>query len=251
MGSLDETLSAMLASDHGFPSSLATVMPSSNSGADLFASQYSSLQGSFPVQSGPKSSNFQRADRPSAPSQWPFSRDQKWVLDGKNEVMEACSPLASGRAGAGVKNFRPAMDAPGHLNPPAPQSGGLQRYHSAPSSFLQCLADFNEDAFSHISESSVLGDCEDAGLLDSFFVDNLAPISERGAQQMDTQKIDATTASSACLNDYEQFLVSQNTFSPSTQRRLTEQRSFSRPDHGHGGYSTPGISFLLFSGECP
>lgn len=264
MGSLDEALSAMLSNDHGYSSTLASVMPSSNSpmtggirSGDLFASQYSSLQGSFPGSAGPKSSNFHRAggvqgSRPSAPSyrnaaetlppQWSFAKDEKWVLDAKNEALEAS--LASA-----VNTFRPTVDnpPPPNLNPPPP--GGLQRYHSAPSSFLQCLADFNDDAFSHVS-GSPLGDISDASLLDSFFADSLEPINERGAQQMDTDKVEA--ASSTSLHDYEQFLVSQNTdfgrssssLSSSTQPpgKLAELRTLTRADHGHGGYSTPGTT---------
>lgn len=245
MGTLDETLSAMLSSDHSYSSSLASVLPSSNAATteglsgDFFASQYSSLQsgslqGSFPgtgITAGgvkPKSSsNFHRAggfqgNRPSAPSyrnaaevsQWPFGRDQKFVLDGKNEVLEVTS----------ANNFRPT-----NLNPPP--AGGLQRYHSAPSSFLQSLADFTEDAFSTVAE--------DSDLLDSFFADNnLAPINERGAQPMDTtgpSVVDA--ASSTSLKDYEQFLASADFHSPSTHL----PNKFSEPQAlpGHGGYSTP------------
>jgi hypothetical protein len=179
MGSLDEALSAMLSNDHG---------------------QYSSLGVT-------KGSSFQ----------WPFSRDEKWVLDAKNEAMEAPRVLASGHGTSGG------------LNPPPP--GGLQRYHSAPSTFLECRADFNVDAFSQVSASPL----EDQSLLNSFFVENLAPINERSSQQMDREKLDA----SSTLNDYEQFLATQHDFgrsasiSPSTQ-------PLSRQDHNPSGYSTPG-----------
>ncbi|KAG0591562.1 hypothetical protein KC19_1G183700 [Ceratodon purpureus] len=251
MGSLDEALSAMLSNDHGQYSSLASVMTSSNSPAtgpgDLFASQYSSLQESFGgsgQQLGAvKSSSFRRSglDRPSAPSytnaempQWPFSRNEKWVLDAKNEALEVSSVLAGGHGA----NIRSNVDGtPRNLNPPLP--GGLHRYHSAPSTFLQSLADFNEDAFSQVTESPL--EDSDASLLDSYFAENLAPINERGSQQMDTEKVDV----SSTLNDYEKFLVTQNDFgrsssiSPSTQPGKTEPRSLTRQDHGHGGYSTP------------
>ena len=241
MGSLDEALTAMLANDHGQYSTLASVMTSSNSpstgAGDLFASQYSSLQESFTAGAGlgaTKSAGFG-----SAPSytnagmgtgmpQWPFPRDEKWVLDAKNQALQV-STLGT--------NFRSLVNGlpPGTLNPSPP--GGLQRYHSAPSSFLQCLADFNEDALSQVSESP-LGD-GDGALLNSFFIENLAPINERGSQHMDTEKISATSS----LNDYEQFLVTQNDFevnssiSPSGK---TEPRPLTFQDHGHGGYSTPG-----------
>lgn len=258
MGSLDDALGAMLSNDHGQYSSLTSVMTSSNSPctepADLFASQNSSLQRSFAgsghgtgqqLGGAKSSSSFRRSglERPNAPSYtnaemplWPFSRDEKWDLDAKNEALEASSALASSHG----TNFRSNVHAaPRNLNPPPPR--GLQRYHTAPSSFLQCLADFNEDAFSQVSESP-LGD-SDGGLLNSYFGENLAPINERGSQHMDTEKVDA----SSTLNDYERFLVNQigfgrnsSSISPSTQLGKTEPQPLIRQDHGHGVYSTPG-----------
>lgn len=249
MGTLDEALSAMLSSDHGYSSSLASVLPSSNAATteglsgEFYASQYSSLQsgslqeslqGSFPgtgiTADGVKpksSSNFHRAgglqgNRQSAPSyrnaakvsQWPFGRDQKFMLDGKNEALEVTSS----------NNFRPT-----NLNPPPP--GGLQRYHSAPSSFLQSLADVTEDSFSLAAE--------DSDLLDSFFADNnLAPINERGAQQMDTTRLTVVDApSSTSFKDYEQILASADFHSPSTH--LPNKFAEPRAIPGHGGYSKP------------
>lgn len=287
MGSLDEELSAMLQTgphSHG-QTSLASVLASTSSpntadrsrGGDLFSSQYSSLQGGFGggnnnnqggqlassrnMNMQPKGvdsstpnmpSSFGRglSNNPNLMSQqqqqqqaprWPFANDEKWVIDAKNEALEASSLRSN------LSNFGTTIDAPTQgLNPPisgAGAGGGLQRYHSAPSSFLQCLADFNEDAFSQVS--SPLRDKD--GLLNSFFADNLTPIIECAPQQMDTEK----PVTSSSLNDYEQFLASQNDFnSRSRNSGKPEPRSLARSD-GLGPASIGDRSAAVFGKLTP
>lgn len=220
MGSLDETLSAMLAFEQGYSSTLASVLASSNSGTTVD-------EGVFPVQQGSeyfhRARGLPRTNRASAAARsgvahWSCGRDQKWVLD---------------------SNTNEALEAPNSnivVNPPA-AGGGLQRYHSAPSTFLECLADFNDDAFAHVNE-------KDSDLLDSYFPDNLATINERGVQPMDTDPPKAVSVSATTsLNEYEQFVASQSrsssSLSPSTHLAGSKPAEL-RSDHGHGGYSTPG-----------
>lgn len=224
MGSLDETLSAMLANDQGYSSTLASVLASSSSNSCTTADE-----GVFALQQG--SETFHRAgglagtNNRARVAHWSFGRDQKWVLDGNtNEALEAPPP--------------PPNSSNIVVNP---SGGGLQRYHSAPSTFLECLADFTDDAFSHVNEN-------DSDLLDSFFADNLATINERGVQPMDTDQAPKVVSVSATtsLNEYEQFVASQSrsssSLSPSTHPGGSGSKLASelRSDHGHGGFSTPG-----------
>lgn len=85
----------------------------------------------------------------SSLSQWPSA---EWELDTKNEA-------TGGNPSFGQPLQQPSLS----------RTQGLQRYHSAPSTFLQCLADFGEEDFAHITGND-----------DQFFNENnnLAPIME-------------------------------------------------------------------------
>jgi hypothetical protein len=139
-------------------------------------------------------------------SQWPFTSDEKWELDGKNEVLDSAAMRSN------VGNFGGRMEAPLQPLNQLSRTQGLQRYHSAPSSFLQSLADFNEDAFSHINSPSPLGNSNESGRDDhlNFFNENLAPIMEsapsRWAKQPEPEKI---VARSNPMNSTEQYFAIQ------------------------------------------
>lgn len=139
-------------------------------------------------------------------SQWPFTSDEKWELDGKNEVLHSAAMRSN------VGNFGGRMEAPLQPLSQLSRTQGLQRYHSAPSSFLQSLADFNEDAFSHINSPSPLGNSNESGRDDhlNLFNENLAPIMEsapsRWAKQPEPEKI---VARSNPMNSTEQYFAIQ------------------------------------------
>jgi hypothetical protein len=88
----------------------------------------------------------------SSLSQWPSA---EWQLDTKNEV-------TGGNPSFGQPLQQPSLS----------RAQGLQRYHSAPSTFLQCLADFGEEDFAHITGNN--------DQVNNFFNENnnLAPIME-------------------------------------------------------------------------
>lgn len=134
--------------------------------------------------------------RPSQPHQgWPvpMDGDEKWILDAKGEVLDM---HANSSFGAVCDGFMPIMSqAPAPA--PGPPGGGLHRYHSAPSAFMQALAD---DAFSQIPSS--LGN----STFDPLFTEGgLTSISE----QMDVERTD----SGSSMNGFEQFLSPDSDFS--------------------------------------
>lgn len=268
VGSVDEELNAMLQSGHHShaQTTLAGVMtPSSTSvlgsGAgdihNTFSSSYSSLQENFsssahgqqlsrnmslpgarvdgriPSSVGPGSSG-----RPlvSPASRWPF--EEKWVLDAKSEVLESAASLRSN-----VSNFGSNLESPSQgMNPPL--SGGLQRYHSAPSSFLQCLADFNEDAFSQVS--SPLGNSSGReSLLSSFLTDHLTPIIEGAPQQMETEKV----VSGPSMNEIDQFLSTQTDYGrrAALSSSMLVGKPEIRPLARSGGLSANAIGIISIS----
>lgn len=128
----------------------------------------------------------------SQASQWPFASDEKWELNGKNEALDSSAMRSN------VGNFGGRMEAPLQPLNQLSRTQGLQRYHSAPSSFLQSLTDFNEEAFSHINSPSPLGNNNNnnEGGRDNhlkYFNENLAPILEtapsRWTKQPEPEKL--------------------------------------------------------------
>lgn len=232
MGSASEALMAVLSSDHDY-SSVAPVMTPSNSSctgsSDLFSPPPVSswLQGSLPGSEqrlgSSQRSKFRGSPLDTLPApmpEWPYPRDEKVLV---NALQGPCR----------ATNFRSNMTAPHDLN--RPRHGGLQRYHSAPSSFLQCLDDLmNEpDVFPQASSSLVDSDV----LLD--WADDLTPITERGSQQMDTEKSYPRSG----FNDCEQFLSSLTNFSsitPSPQSQNVEPTGSLARQDGLGGFDLPG-----------
>lgn len=143
---------------------------------------------------------------------WPSISEQKKVeLDAKNQIMK----LAANMSHLNNSRFYPISYATSlGLNPPSRllSGGGLQRYHSAPSSLLQSLTDCHEDAFSHVS--SPLGgntggnrdSLRDNHVAASFLSENhnLTSITEGVVQHMETDdKLSNATFSS---HQYNQFL---------------------------------------------
>lgn len=233
MGSVDDVLTVMLSDDHD-PSSLAAVKTSSNSPFrlpnDMFAllpyssSLQGSLSGSGQQLGSSKGTNFPRKGLGRSLAQipeWPFPKDEKWGLD---VLQEPDLTRAT--------NFSPNVIAPQNMK--TSRQGGLQRYHSAPSSFLQCLDDFINEPGAYPQASSPLPDSD--GLLT--WADNLAPIMERCSQQMDTEKI----LPSSELNDYEEFIATLTDFSttsrPPESQKLDSKESLIRQD-GLGGFTLP------------
>ncbi|XP_024390278.1 uncharacterized protein [Physcomitrium patens] len=241
MGSASEALMAVLSSDHDY-SSVAPVMTPSNSSctgsSDLFSPPPVSswLQGSLPGSEqrlgSSQRSKFRGSPLDTLPApmpEWPYPRDEKVLV---NALQGPCR----------ATNFRSNMTAPHDLN--RPRHGGLQRYHSAPSSFLQCLDDLmNEpDVFPQASSSLVDSDV----LLD--WADDLTPITERGSQQMDTEKSYPRSG----FNDCEQFLSSLTNFSsitPSPQSQNVEPTGSLARQDGLGGFDLPDGSMSCTSSE--
>ncbi|KAG0563296.1 hypothetical protein KC19_8G019700 [Ceratodon purpureus] len=220
MGSLDEEISAMLQSSHSTFSqaSLAEVMA-----PDVFSSSFTSHASPYPralPASNPHSGGLARTSsmssaglpnnsrpRPHPNSrisnqrpqnlsqkQWaPMTGDEKWMLDAKGEVLDmhsaSNSPFSTGfESGFGM----PMMNPPAPAAPPP--SGGLHRYHSAPSAFLQALAD---EAFSQIPPPPPNANMFSEG--------GLTPITE----VMDVERM----GSGNSLNEFEQFLSPDSDFS--------------------------------------
>lgn len=137
----------------------------------------------------------------SSMSEWPaFSADEKWELDGKNEVLDSATMRGGPNFGAQAQPLQP-------LNQVA-RTQGLQRYHSAPSSFLQCLADFGEEDFAHITNP--LGDSRDEHL--NYFNENLAPIMESAPSRFANKQPEPSeklVARSNPMNSTEQYFAIQ------------------------------------------
>ncbi|XP_024356478.1 uncharacterized protein [Physcomitrium patens] len=206
MGSVNEEISAIFQSSHASLSqgSLAGVMAPVTS-PDMFASFSSHAappssfqQGGGLVRTSSMSqtalgntlhNNRQHPSRGNPSSQrWPsMAGDEKWMLDAKGEVLEMHASNSS--FGAGFESFMPMISS-------APPNGGLQRYHSAPSTFLQALS---EDAFTQLPP---IGNSNMSGM---FSEGGLAPITE----QMDVER----PSSGNSMNDFEQFLSPDSDFS--------------------------------------
>ena len=140
--------------------------------------------------------NQSQSQRPWAP----MTGDEKWMLDAKGEVLNmhisSNSVCSSGfDTGFGMPMMNSAAPAPAH--PAPPPSGGLHRYHSAPSAFLQALAD---EAFSQIPPPP-----PNANMSPLFSEAGLIPIIE----VMDVER----TGSGNSVNEFEQFLSPDSDFS--------------------------------------
>jgi hypothetical protein len=143
---------------------------------------------------------------------WPSIAEQEKVeLDAKNQIMK----LAANTSHLNNSRFNPISDVT--LLGSNPRSrllsgGGLQRYHSAPSSLLQSLTDCHEDAFSHVS--SPLGvntggnrdSLRDNHVAASFCSENhnLTSITEGVVQHMETD--DKLSNAAFTSHQYNQFL---------------------------------------------
>jgi hypothetical protein len=143
---------------------------------------------------------------------WPSIAEQKKVeLDAKNQIMK----LAANTSHLNNSRFNQISYATSlGSNPPSRllSGGGLQRYHSAPSSLLQSLTDCHEDAFSHVSSS--LGgntggnrdNLRDNHVTASFRSENhnLTSITEGVVQHMETD--DKLSNAAFTSHQYNQFL---------------------------------------------
>lgn len=126
--------------------------------------------------------------------------DEKWMLDAKGEVLDMHTSAGFSDSGFGMMN-PPAT-------PPASNSGGLHRYHSAPSAFLQALAD---EAFSQIPPPPPSANMFSEG--------GLTPITE----VMDVDRM----GSGNSVNEFEQFLSPDSDFS----RRAAMSALQAKPDN--------------------
>ena len=207
----DDVISGMLDGSHGSFSqgSLAGVIaPVTN--PDIFASfsSHTSSAANFHQGGGlSRASSMSQAglsNNPQARQQqqnsnrgnnlserWAQLSDEKWMLDAKGEVL-AMHANSSSAFGADFDSFMPTMmnSAPG-----PPSGGGLHRYHSAPSTFLQSLT---EGAFTQMPAigSSTMGAIFSEG--------GLTPITE----QMDVER----SGSGNSMNEFEQFLAPDSDF---------------------------------------
>ena len=199
LGSVDDdVISAMLESSHGSLSqgSLAGVIAPAAS-PDIFAAFSTPAanfhQGGGLARASSMSNNPQARQQQQQPSKgsdrW-VTGDEKWILDAKGEVLAMHATSSASAFGADFDSFMPPMMSSA---PVPPSSGGLHRYHSAPSTFLQSLA---EDAFTQIPSSTMSAMFSEGGL---------TPITE----QMDVER----SGSGNSLNEFEQFLAPDSDFS--------------------------------------
>lgn len=207
------------------------------------------------------------------PSLWPFSNnDEQTKSDLEVKIRVTKIAAAANARGNNNSRFRPAtLDAAaaatssGGLSSPSFSGGCLQRYHSAPSSLLQNLAD--EIAFSsqQVSSPAVLvlpgnknnsehgsnrnhdgHNHESSSLMShSFFSgnNNLTPITEGGPQPMETDKL-LGGASTSSSHQYSQFL-SPPMMEPKKQSSLVTTTSML----GVKQESMPGTYFLCALGK--
>lgn len=134
--------------------------------------------------------------------------DEKWMLDAKGEVLDMHTSNSSFSAGFDTGFSMPMLNPPAPAPAPAHAHGGLHRYHSAPSAFLQALAD---DAFSQIPPP--------APNANMFSEGGLTPITE----VMDVERMDNGNS----LNELEQFLSPDSDFS----RRAAMSALQAKPDN--------------------
>ncbi|KAG0580893.1 hypothetical protein KC19_4G208300 [Ceratodon purpureus] len=218
------SFSAMLeSSDHG-SSSLDSVMTSSTSSCtgtpgdshQFFASQHNSpLQESSYLPSF-AASRQQLATPTSSGAQmpeWPYARDETWVFEPSRRTPG--TRTADLRSNIGVSES--------YLDPPEDGRRSLQRGSSAPSRlYEECLADFNFAEVDRPRSSDPYGDIDDDLLS---WADSLAPIVERGPQQMETE-IPASDESSSVHGCSEQFFVCQTGFERQISTISTSTQSF-------------------------
>lgn len=143
---------------------------------------------------------------------WPSIAEQEKVeLDAKNQIME----LAANTSHLNNSRFNPISYVTSLGSNPRSRllsGGGLQRYHSAPSSLLQSLTDCHEDALAHVS--SPLGvntggnreSLRDNHVAASFCSENhnLTSITEGVVQHMETD--DKLSNAAFTSHQYNQFL---------------------------------------------
>ncbi len=207
------------------------------------------------------------------PSLWPFiNNDEQTKLDLEVKIRVMKIAAAANARGNNNSRFRPAtLDAAaaatssGGLSSPSFSGGCLQRYHSAPSSLLQNLAD--EVAFSsqQVSSPAVLllpgnknnsdhgsnrnhdgHNHESSSLMShSFFSgnNNLTSITEGVPQPMETDKL-LGGASTSSSHQYSQFL-SPPMMEPKKQSSLVTTTSML----GVKQESMPGTYFLCAVGK--
>lgn len=126
-------------------------------------------------------------------------------MDAKSEVLDAAAMMQQQQRSSDMPSFYDSPVGVANLNP-AVLPGSLHRYHSAPSAFLQGLAEFNEDAFSSQVSNSMVDSA-----MPPLFSDGggggrgLTPITEG----MDVDRL----GSGGSLSEFEQFISPDSDFS--------------------------------------
>lgn len=185
---------------------------SASSSAQGFLSNARTTPSSAPPSNSSSKSNHRHSSRrvvvpPSAESWLPnFQADDKWLMDAKSEVLDAAAMMQQQRSSDMPSFYDNSPVGVTNLNP-AVLPGSLHRYHSAPSAFLQGLAEFNEDAFSSQVSNSMVDSA-----MPPLFSDGgggggggLTPITEG----MDVDRL----GSGGSLSEFEQFISPDSDFS--------------------------------------
>lgn len=138
-----------------------------------------------------------------------FQADEKWLMDAKSEVLDAAAMMHHQQRSSDMQSFYDGPVGATNLNP-AVLPGSLHRYHSAPSAFLQGLAEFNEDAFSSQVSNSIVDSAmpplfSDGGGGGGGGGGGLTPITEG----MDVDRL----GSGGSLSEFEQFISPDSDFS--------------------------------------
>ena len=237
LGSRDEEISAMLQNVHANISQQAPLMgmmnlPASSNNPDLLNSYrmpYSTFQGGYNNNNIPAdySSRQPTIRAPQEGGAATILAQHRWASNFNNGVQQQQQQQDDKSSHWGhvepvkseILEMSPnqGFDASGVYEPPATSfTGMLQRYHSAPSSFLQSLSELNEDGgagganrFSQVSTNA----------MGSLFPPDrrLTPITE----QMDVERMAGSGGLS--MHDFEHFLGSsdQSEFGPPRSTTLS------------------------------
>jgi len=199
MGSVEDDISAMFESSHGSVSLAGVMAPLTSQ--DIFAS-FASHSSHHQGTSG--------LARASSMSQ---------------AALASHSPhLSNASFTAAFDTFMPTFTAP--TPPPPTSTGGLHRYHSAPGSFLQALA---EDAFTQIPPMGANPPTSSMGG-HLFSEGGLTPITE-----LDVER----SGSGNSMTEFEQFLSPDSDFS-----RRAAMSAQAKPDNS-GIFKS--LNFVIFS----
>lgn len=152
-------------------------------------------------------------------------------MDAKSEVLDAAAMMQQQQRSSDMSSFYDSPVGVTNLNP-AVLPGSLHRYHSAPSAFLQGLADFNDDAFSSQVSNSMVDSTMPPLFSDGGGGGGLTPITEG----MDVDRL----GSGGSLSEFEQFISPDSDFS-----RRAAMSALGKPEGNAGTLLTLQCSMLV------